>query len=129
MPASPMILTIPVPRHLEPRPEDARPRLARLGHPDELTGMEPPRQRMANYLIAAERELSHVQSRYFEARRTGDPEVIAKAAARWDAAEDRIAKIRLQLYAERRRQLLERASLESGNGHAPRSVIERLFGR
>lgn len=91
--------------------------------------MEPPRQRMANYLIAAERELSHVQSRYFEARRTGDPEVIAKAAARWDAAEDRIARIRLQLYAERRRQLLERASHESGNGHAPRSLVERFLGR
>jgi hypothetical protein len=129
MPASPLTLTVPVPRHLEPRPEDARPRLARLGYPDELTGMEPPRQRMANYLIAAERELSHVQSRYFEARRSGDPEVIARAAARWDAVEDRIARYRLQLYAERRRHLLERAGLDTANGHAPRSLVERFFGR
>ncbi len=129
MDASPLTLTVPVPRHLEPRPEDARPRLARLGHPDELTGMEPPRQRMANYLIAAERELSHVQSRYFEARRSGDPDVIVKAAARWDAAEEKIARLRLQLYAERRRHLLESRADDSGNGHAPRSLIERFLGR
>ena len=91
--------------------------------------MEPPRQRMANYLIAAERELSHVQSRYFEARRTGDPDVIVKAAARWDAAEEKIARLRLQLYAERRRHLLERHADDSGNGRAPRSLIERVLGR
>ena len=54
-----MTLTVPVPRHLEPRPEDIRPRLARLGYPDEMTGLEPPVQRLANFLIAAERDLSH----------------------------------------------------------------------
>ena len=46
-----MSLTVPVPRHLEPRPEDARPRLARLGYPDELTGMEPPVQRILARVI------------------------------------------------------------------------------
>ena len=84
---------VPVPRHLAPRPEDARPRLARLGHPDEMTGMEPPVQRMANYLIAAERELSHVQSRFFEARRGGDPDAIAAATARQDAAKREIGRL------------------------------------
>ena len=129
MPASPMTLTVPVPRHLEPRPEDLRPRLARLGHPDELTGMEPPRPRMANYLIDAERQLSHVQSRFFEARRTGDPEVIAAADARRERAEQSIARYRLQLYAERRQQLLESRSARPNGDQVPRSLIQRFFGR
>ena len=129
MPASPMTLTVPVSRHLEPRPEDLRPRLARLGHPDELTGMEPPRQRMANYLIDAERQLSHVQSRFFEARRTGDPDVIAAAVARRERAEQSIARYRLQLYAERRQQLLESRAARLYGDQAPRSLIQRFFGR
>lgn len=129
MSASTMALTVPVPRHLEPRPEDLRPRLARLGYPDELTGMEPPRQRMANYLIDAERQLSHVQSRYFEARRTGDPYVIAAAVARREAAEQRIARYRLQLYAERRRQLLVGRARQPVAEGAPRSLILRVLGR
>ena len=129
MPASPMTLTVPVPRHLEPRPEDLRPRLSRLGHPDELTGMEPPRQRMANYLIDAERQLSHVQSRFFEARRSGDPEVIAAAVARRERAEQAIARYRLQLHAERRRQLLEGRPAHSNADQAPRSLVQRFLGR
>src|SRR4029078_13151799 len=84
---SPMPLTIPVPRHLEPHPEDVRPRLARLGHPDEMTGLEPPVQRWANFLIAAERNLSDVQSRFFEARRDGDPDAMATLTAQWESAE------------------------------------------
>ena len=124
-----MSLTVPVPRHLAPRPEDARPRLARLGHPDELTGMEPPVQRMANYLIAAERELSHVQSRYFAARRGGDPDAIAAAVARQEAAKREIGRLRVQLYAERRRELLQRGSSSAGNETAQRSLIQRLVGR
>jgi hypothetical protein len=124
-----MTLTVPVPRHLEPRMEDLRPRLARLGHPDELTGMEPPRQRMANYLIAAERELSHVQTRFFEARRDGDPDVIAAALARRDAAEATIGKLRIQLYSERRQDLLQRASPQTAAAAAPRSMVQRFFGR
>lgn len=122
-----MSLTVPVPKHLEPRPEDLRPRLARLGHPDELTGMEPPIQRMANYLIAAERELTHVQSRYFEARRGGDPDAIAAAVARQDAAERAIGKLRLQLYQQRRRELLGDATRPADES-SPRSLVQRLFG-
>ncbi len=124
-----MSLTVPVPRHLAPRPEDARPRLARLGHPDELTGMEPPVQRMANYLIAAERELSHVQSRYFEARRGGDPDAIAAAIARQEAAKREIGRLRVQLYAERRRELLQRGSSSTGDETSQRSLIQRFVGR
>jgi hypothetical protein len=124
-----MSVTAPVPRHLAPRPEDARPRLARLGHPDELTGMEPPVQRMANFLIAAERELSHVQSRYFAARRGGDPDAIAAAVARQEAAKREIGRLRVQLYAERRRELLQRGSSSSGSETAQRSLIQRLVGR
>ena len=120
---------VPVPRHLEPRPEDARPRLARLGHPDEMTGMEPPVQRMANYLIAAERELSHVQSRFFEARRGGDPDAIAAAAARQDAAKREIGRLRVQLYAERRRELMQRGASAPGRETEGRSLIQRLVGR
>ena len=124
-----MSVTVPVPRHLAPRPEDARPRLARLGHPDELTGMEPPVQRMANFLIAAERELSHVQSRYFAARRGGDPDAIAAAVARQEAAKREIGRLRVQLYAERRRELLQRGSSSAGDETAQRSLIQRLVGR
>jgi hypothetical protein len=124
-----MALTVPVPRHLEPRPEDARPRLARLGHPDELTGMEPPIQRLANFLIAAERQLSHVQSRYFEVRRGGDPNAIAAAEARQEAAKREIGRLRVQLYAERRRELLQRGASMADGGTAPRSLIHRLVGR
>ena len=124
-----MSVTAPVPRHLAPRPEDARPRLARLGHPDELTGMEPPVQRMANFLIAAERELSHVQSRYFAARRGGDPDAIAAAVARQEAAKREIGRLRVQLYAERRRELLQRGSSSAGDETAQRSLIQRLVGR
>jgi hypothetical protein len=124
-----MSVTVPVPRHLAPRPEDARPRLARLGHPDELTGMEPPVQRMANFLIAAERELSHVQSRYFAARRGGDPDAIAAAVARQEAAKREIGRLRVQLYAERRRELLQRGSSSAGDETTQRSLIQRLVGR
>ena len=124
-----MTPTVPVPRHLEPRMEDLRPRLARLGNPDELTGMEPPRQRMANYLIAAERELSHVQTRFFEARRGGDPDVIAAAQARQDAAEARIGRLRVQLYRERRQVLLQHARPQTAAPAAPRSMVQRFFGR
>ncbi|HEY8179963.1 MAG TPA: hypothetical protein VIH33_06135 [Candidatus Limnocylindria bacterium] len=124
-----MSVTAPGPRHLAPRPEDARPRLARLGHPDELTGMEPPVQRMANFLIAAERELSHVQSRYFAARRGGDPDAIAAAIARQEAAKREIGRLRVQLYAERRRELLQRGSSSAGDETAQRSLIQRLVGR
>lgn len=127
---SPMALTVPVPRHLEPRPEDLRPRLARLGYPDELTGLEPPRQRLANFLIAAERDLSHVQSRYFEARRSGDPDIIAAAAGRKESAEQAIGRIRVQLYAERRRHLLQTAPARPGRtATLPRSVFQRFFIR
>jgi len=124
-----MSLTVPVPRHLEPRPEDARPRLARLGYPDELTGMEPPVQRMANYLIAAERQLSHVQSRFFEARRGGDPDAIAAAIARQDAAKREIGRLRVQLYTERRRELLQRGASQPGSETSERSLIQRFLGR
>lgn len=124
-----MSVTVPVPRHLAPRPEDARPRLARLGHPDELTGMEPPVQRMANFLIAAERELSHVQSRYFAARRGGDPDAIAAAVARQEAAKREIGRLRVLLYSERRRELLQRGASSSDNETAQRSLIQRLVGR
>jgi hypothetical protein len=124
-----MSVTAPVPRHLAPRPEDARPRLARLGHPDELTGMEPPVQRMANFLIAAERELSHVQSRYFAARRGGDPDAIAAAVARQEAAKREIGRLRVLLYSERRRELLQRGASSSDNETAQRSLIQRLVGR
>jgi hypothetical protein len=108
--------------------EDLRPRLARLGHPDELTGMEPPRQRVANYLIAAERELSHVQTRCFEARRGGDPDVIAAAVARQDAAEAEIGRLRFQLYGERRRELLRRRP-QGPAPATPLSLVQRFFGR
>ena len=124
-----MSLAVPVPRHLEPRPEDARPRLARLGYPDELTGMEPPVQRMANFLIAAERQLSHFQSRYFEARRGGDPNAIAAAIARQDAAKREIGRLRVQLYTERRRQLLQRGASQSDADTSQRSMIQRVLGR
>jgi hypothetical protein len=124
-----MSLTVPVPRHLEPRPEDARPRLARLGYPDELTGMEPPVQRMANYLIAAERQLSHVQSRYFEARRGGDPDAIAAAIARQDAAKREIGRLRVRLYSERRRELLQRGAGQPDADTAQRSLVQRFLGR
>ena len=123
-----MTLTVPVPRHLEPRMEDLRPRLSRLGHPDEMTGMEPPRQRMANYLIAAERELSHVQTRFFEARRGGDPDAIAAAIARQDRAEAEIGRLRLQLYGERRRELMRQRAQRPEVATAPRSLVQRLFG-
>ena len=124
-----MSVTAPVARHLAPRPEDARPRLARLGHLDELTGMEPPVQRMANFLIAAERELSHVQSRYFAARRGGDPDAIAAAVARQEAAKREIGRLRVLLYAERRRELRQRGASSSDNETAQRSLIQRLVGR
>jgi len=125
---SPMPLTVPVPRHLEPRPEDVRPRLARLGHPDEMTGLEPPVQRLENFLIAAERNLSDVQSRFFEARRGGDPDAMATLSAQWEAAERAVGSFRLQLYQERRRQLLlsEPARVDAT---APRSLLQRFFVR
>ena len=91
--------------------------------------MEPPVQRMANYLIAAERELSHVQSRYFQARRSGDPDAIAAAAARQDAAKREIGKLRVQLYAQRRRQLLQGGTPWTGTSTSQRSLAQRLFGR
>ena len=124
-----MTLPNPVARHVEPRPDDVRPRLARLGHPDELSGMEPPIQRMANYLIAAERELSHVQTHYFAARRGGDPDAIAAAVARQEAAKREIGRIRVQLYAERRRELLQRGASHAGSTPAQPSLIQRLVGR
>ena len=124
-----MALTVPVPKHLEPRPEDGRSRLGRLGHPDELTGMEPPVQRFANYLIAAERNLSHVQSRYFEAQRSGDERAIAAAAARKDAAQREIGRLRVQLYSERRRELLARGARAAGSAETSSSLIQRLLGR
>ena len=125
-----MALTVPVPRHLEPRPEDVRPRLARLGYPDELTGLEPPRQRLANFLIAAERDLSHVQSRYFAARRSGDPDVIAAAVARKESAERAIGRLRVQLYAERRQQLLRAAKSRPARLATPQqSLLQRFFIR
>jgi hypothetical protein len=125
-----MSYPVPVPRHLEPRPEDARPRLARLGHPDELTGMEPPVQRLANFLIAAERDLSHVQTRFFQARRSGDPEIIAAAKARKEEAEQSIGRLRLQLYAERRRRLLQSAAESASAEQASAgqsSLLQRVF--
>ncbi len=100
-----------------------------LGYPDELTGMEPPVQRMANYLIAAERQLSHFQSRYFEARRGGDPDAIAAAIARQDAAKREIGRLRVQLYTERRRELLQRGASESDADTSQRSLIQRFLGR
>ena len=125
-----MTLTVPVPRHLEPRPEDVRPRLARLGYPDEMTGLEPPVQRLANFLIAAERDLSHVQSRFFEARRSGDPETIAAAVARKEAAERTIGRLRVQLYAERRQQLLQSGKASSDRTATPqRTLLDRFFVR
>ena len=124
-----MTLTVPVPRHLEPRPEDVRPRLARLGYPDEMTGLEPPVQRLANFLIAAERDLSHVQSRFFEARRSGDPDIIAAAVSRKEAAERTIGRLRVQLYAERRQQLLQSGRPSQGRTATPRTLLDRFFVR
>jgi hypothetical protein len=125
-----MALTVPVPRHLEPRPEDLRSRLARLGNPEELTGMEPPIQRLANFLIAAERELSHVQTRFFEAQRSGDAEVIAAAAARKAAAEAAIGSLRVQLFTERRRQLLQRGEVApAASVDEQRSLMQRFIER
>jgi hypothetical protein len=125
-----MTLTAPVPRHLEPRPQDVRPRLARLGYPDEMTGLEPPVQRLANFLIAAERDLTHVQTRYFEARRIGDADTIAAAIARKEAAERTIGRLRVQLYAERRQQLLQSAMASPERTAKPqRTLLDRFFVR
>jgi hypothetical protein len=125
-----MSLSVPVPRHLEGRPEDVRPRLARLGYPDEMTGLEPPVQRLANFLIAAERDLSHVQTRYFQARRSGDAGTIATALARKEAAERTIGRLRVQLYAERRQQLLQSANgSPDRTATPPRTLLDRFFVR
>jgi hypothetical protein len=94
------------PRHLQAPTEDSRPRLSRLGHPEELTGSEPPTQRIANELIAAERDLTDHQTHVLVARRDGDPDAESFATARQKATTDRIGALRDQLHAERRRELL-----------------------
>jgi hypothetical protein len=96
------------PRHLHPPTEDPRPRLSRLGHPEELTGGEPATQRIANELIAAERDLTDHQPRVLMARRDGDQDAATLAAARQRATTDRIDALRERLYTERRRALLQR---------------------
>lgn len=121
---------MPGARHIRPRPEDVRPRLSRLGRPDELTGQEPPLQRAANELIAAERQLTHLQTRYLEARRSGDSPAISQAASRQAGAVQHIERLRAQLYAERQRELLA----SSGDRTRPRrahgpSLLQRIFGR
>ena len=95
------------PRHLQGPTEDLRPRLSRLGRPDELTGSEPPTQRIANELIAAERDLTDHQTHFLAARRDGDPAAASLAAANQQATADRIDALRTRLHAERRRELLQ----------------------
>src|SRR5919106_4362033 len=93
-------------RHLRGRPQDVRSRLSQLGHPEQLSGREPPLQRTANELIAAERQLADHQSRYLETRRTGDAAAASLAASGQDRALRQIEALRAQLYEERRRELL-----------------------
>ena len=94
------------PRHLRAATEDPRPRLSRLGHPDELTGSEPPTQRIAHELIAAERDLTDHQTHILAARRDGNPDAASLAAASQRATTARIDALRARLHAERRRELL-----------------------
>ena len=100
--------TIIRPRHLNPPTADSRPRLSRLGHPEEMTGGEPPMQRIANELIAAERDLTDHQTHFLAARCDGDPDAASMAASRQRATTARIDALRASLHAERRRELLQR---------------------
>jgi hypothetical protein len=123
-----MTTSLPRARHLRPRPDDVRPRLSRLGHPDALTGQEPPLQRAANELIAAERHLTHLQTRHLEARRSGDPPAISAAASRQAGAEDRIERLRARLHEERRRELLAaRAGPPLPGAPRERPLLRRFF--
>ena len=100
--------TVLRPRHLTSLTEDSRPRLSRLGRPDELTGSEPPTQRTAHELIAAERDLTDHQTHFLNARRKGDRDGAAYAAAMQQATAERIDGLRTRLHDERRRELLGR---------------------
>ena len=86
--------------------ENPRPRLSRLGNLEDLTGAETPRQRTAHELIAAEGDLTEYQTRLVYARRDGDPAQASLAAASRDATTRRIDRLRIELHAERRRELL-----------------------
>jgi hypothetical protein len=94
------------PRYLQAPTEDPRPRLSRLGHPEELTGNEPPTQLIANQLIAAERALTDHQTLFLAARRDGDTDAASLAAASQRATTQRIDALRARLHDERRRELL-----------------------
>jgi hypothetical protein len=92
---------------------------------EELTGHERPTQRTANELIAAERELSHLQTRVLQARRDADAALALSAEARQDRAARQITALRARLYEERRRELLDDA-----DARAPRrSLFGQLLGR
>jgi hypothetical protein len=119
-------------RHLRGRPRDVRSRVSQLGHPEQLTGREPALQRTANELIAAERQLAEHQSRYLEARRTGDAAAASLAASGQDRAIRQIEYLRAQLYEERRRELLGfDSSARPARRPAERrtSLVQRLLGR
>jgi hypothetical protein len=96
------------PRFLRGPTTDARQRLSRLGRPEELSGREPPRQRTANELIAAVRDLTDHQTRVLYARREGDFAAASAAAAQERLTEHRIDQLRRRLHEERRRELLGR---------------------
>lgn len=89
-------------------------------------------QRTANELIAAERQLADHQSRYLEARRTGDAAAASLAASGQDGALRQIERLRAQLYEERRRELLGigpgARPVPPPAGQRP-SLIQRLLGR
>lgn len=95
-----------------------------------MTGQEPRLQRAANELIAAERQLTHLQTRYLEARRGGDPPTISLAASRQQGAVQRIERLRGKLYAERQRELLASSDdrTRPRPAHGP-SLLRRMFGR
>jgi hypothetical protein len=94
------------PQLLRASTRDRRPRLRRLGHPEELTGRESPVQRTANELIAAELALTHHQTRFIYARREGDQLGAWDAASRQTATARRIDALRRRLRDQRRRELL-----------------------